>query len=128
MNVQVIQRNGKPEWAVIPYEEYEQLLEQVEMLQDIHAYDEAKQAIADGEELIPSEIIYAILDGENPVRVWRTYRGLSQAQLASAANISVAYLAEIESGTRQATTTEMSALAEALGLDLDDLAVPQHQA
>ena len=39
------------------------------MQQDIRAYDEAKKAIADGEELVPSELVYAILDGANPVFV-----------------------------------------------------------
>jgi hypothetical protein len=42
-----------------------------EMLQDIRDYDLAKQRIADGEEPIPSEITYAIIDGTNPIRVWR---------------------------------------------------------
>ena len=42
-----------------------------EMLQDIRDYDLAKQRIADGEEPIPSEITYAIIDGANPIRVWR---------------------------------------------------------
>jgi hypothetical protein len=45
MNVQVIEKGGKPEWAVIPYEEYERLLEAIEMAEDVRAYDEAKQAI-----------------------------------------------------------------------------------
>ncbi|GAG48441.1 unnamed protein product, partial [marine sediment metagenome] len=71
MSVQVIERDGKPEWAVIPYEEYELLVKEAEMLQDVRAYDEAKKAIAEGEELIPGEVTYAILDGGNPVRVWR---------------------------------------------------------
>ncbi len=47
------------------------------MLQDVRAYDEAKKAIAEGEELVPSEVTYAILDGGNPVRVWREHRGLT---------------------------------------------------
>lgn len=53
MNVQVIERDGKPEWAVIPYEAYRRLVEESEMLQDIRAYNEAKKAIEEGEDLIP---------------------------------------------------------------------------
>jgi len=93
------------------------------MLQDIRAYDQAKQSLAEGEELVPSEVVYAILDGENPIRVWREYRGLTQAQLAGAAGISVSHLEEIESGKRQGTTLALSAIAESLGLDLDDLSL-----
>lgn len=121
MSVQVIERDGKPEWAVIPYEEYERLVEEAEMLRDVRAYDEAKQAIAEGEELVPSEVIYAILDGANPVRVWREHRGLTQQQLAEVAGISVPYLSQIESGKRQGSTEVLAAIAKGLGLSLDDI-------
>jgi|WetSurMetagenome_2_1015567.scaffolds.fasta_scaffold477201_2 hypothetical protein len=36
-----------------------------EMAEDIRAYNEAKKAIAEGEELIPSEITYALLDSDD---------------------------------------------------------------
>lgn len=39
------------------------------MSQNIRDYDEAKKAIEEGEELVPSEVVYAILDGENPIKV-----------------------------------------------------------
>jgi len=121
MNVQVIARDGNPEWAVIPYGEYQELLTSAEMLQDIQDYDLAMQRIADGEELIPSEITYAILDGANPVRVWREYRGLTQQVLADQAEISTSYLSQIESGKRTGTAAVLSRLAAALNLDIDDL-------
>jgi len=121
MSVQVIERDGKPEWAVIPYEEYERLVEEAEMLQDVRAYDEAKKAIAEGEELVPSEVTYAILDGGNPVRVWREHRGLTQQQLAEAAGISVPYLSQIESGKRRGSADVLAAIAKELGLSLDDV-------
>lgn len=31
-NVQVIEKDGKPEWAIIPYETYIKLVEEAEML------------------------------------------------------------------------------------------------
>lgn len=123
MNVQVIEKEGKPEWVVIPYEEYERLVKDAEMLQDVRAYDDAKKAIEEGEELIPSEVTYAILDGENPIRVWREYRRLTQRELAQVADISVPYLSQIESGKRQGSTEVLAAIAEALGLSLDDVVV-----
>jgi DNA-binding XRE family transcriptional regulator len=121
MNVQVIEKNGKPEWAVIPYQEYQRLVEEAEMLHDVRAYDEAKQAVAEGEELIPSHVTYAILDGGNPVRVMREHRGLTQQQLAETAGISVPYLSQIEAGKRRGSTTVLAAIARVLGLTLDDL-------
>jgi DNA-binding XRE family transcriptional regulator/PHD/YefM family antitoxin component YafN of YafNO toxin-antitoxin module len=121
MSVQVIERDGKPEWAVIPYEEYQRLVEEAEMLQDVRAYDEARQAIAEGEELIPSKVTYAILDGGHPVRVWREYRGLTQQQLAEAAGISAPYLSQIEASKRKGSAEILAAIAKELGLSLDDV-------
>src|SRR5688572_30177417 len=99
MSVQIIKKDGRPEWAVIPYEEYQRLREAADMLQDVRDYDEVKSALARGEEeLIPSEVTYALLDGENPLRVWREYRGLTQQQVAEKAGISKPYLSQLESG------------------------------
>jgi hypothetical protein len=44
---------------------------------DLRDYDEVLEAIAQGEETVPAEVVYAILDGENPVRVWREHRRLT---------------------------------------------------
>ena len=121
MNVQVIEKNGQPEWAVIPYTEYEHLIEAMETLEDIRAFDETKQRIAEGEELVPSTVTYAILDGGNPIRIWRDYRGLTQQQLADKVGISKPYLSQLETGKRTGTTEVLSTLARALNLTLEDL-------
>ena len=92
-----------------------------EMLQDIRDYDEAIQAIADGEELIPAHVIYAIIDGENPIKVWREYRGLTQQELAQAAGISASFLSQIEAGKREGTTAVLQTIARAMDLTLDDV-------
>lgn len=119
MNVQIIQKDGKPEWAVLPYENYLSLMEHAEMLQDVRDYDAAKHALRLGEEPIPSEITFAILDGENPIKVWREYRGFAQQQLAEASGLNSERLAEIESGQLQPTAEEACALAKALNLAED---------
>ena len=121
-NIQLIERDGKPEWAVLPYEEYLALLEQAEELEDIRDYDAAKAALERGEdELIPGEIVHAILDGENPIKVWREYRGLTQQQLADRAGISKPYLSQIETGKRKGATEILSAIAKALDVSLDEI-------
>ncbi|MFH1084316.1 MAG: helix-turn-helix transcriptional regulator [Chloroflexota bacterium] len=117
----MIERDGRSEWAVIPYDEYERLVEAAEMLHDVRAYDEAKEALAAGEELVPSEVTYAILDGAHPVRVWREHRGLTQRRLAEETGISAAYLSQIESGRRQGSAEVLAALAKQLGLSLDGI-------
>ncbi len=92
-----------------------------EMLQDIQDYDEAVQAIINGEEIIPAHVPYAIIDGENPVKVWREYRGLTQPELAQAAGISASYLSQIEAGKREGSTAVLQAIARAMDLTLDDV-------
>ncbi len=119
--VQLILKEGQPEYAVLPYELYAQLVEDADMLQAIRDYDEAKLALADDEELIPAHIPYAIMDGENPIKVWREYRGFSQQDLAQAARISASYLSQIETGKREGTTAVLQAIARALNLTLDDV-------
>lgn len=122
MSIQIIERNGKPEWAVIPYEIYLHLVEEAEALQDIRDYDSVKAALERGEEeLIPEEIVVALLEGHNPVRVWREYRGLTQTQLAEGAGISVPYLSQLESGKRKGSTEVLAAIAKVLNLSLDDI-------
>ena len=126
MSVQIIEKNGQPEWAVVPYEEYQRLVAEAEMLQDIRDYDTVKAALVKGdEELIPSEVTYALLDGKNPIRVWRTYRGLTQQQVADEAGISKPYLSQLETGRRKGTTVILSAIARTLNVRLDDLMVSE---
>ncbi len=121
MNVQIINKDGRPEWAVIPYEDYIRLREEAEMLQDVADYDAAKEALEQGEELIPSEVTFAILNGENPTRVWRNYRALTQQELADRAGISKPYLSQIETGKRTGTAEVLAAIANALGVTLDEM-------
>jgi len=121
MNVQIINKNGRPEWAVIPYDEYIRLKEEAEMLQDVADFDAAKEALEQGEELIPSEVTFAILDGENPIRIWRNFRALTQQELADKAGISKPYLSQIETGKRTGTAEVLAAIAGALGVTVDDV-------
>lgn len=121
MSIQVIERNGNPEWAIIPYKDYLRLVEEAEMLNDVLDYDMAIEAVKEGEELVPSEVAYAILDGESPIRVWREYRGYTQQQLSEAAGISKPYLSQIETGKRTGTTEVLSGIAKALDLTIDDI-------
>ena len=121
-DIQIIEREGKPEWAVLPYEEYLELLEQAELLEDIRDFERINAAIERGdEELIPSEVVDALIDGENPVKVWREFRGLTQQRLADAAGISKPYLSQIETGKRKGSADILSALAKALKVTLEEV-------
>ncbi len=121
MEVQFIERQGVAEWAVIPVNTYKRLLEDSEMLQDILDYDQAKRLIENEPELIPSKVTFAILDGQNPIKVWRTHRGLTQQEVATLSKISTSYLSQLESGKRRGTTDVLKSIADVLAVEIDDL-------
>ncbi len=122
MKVQIIEKDGREMFAVVPIEAWRELLEKAEMLEDVAAYDRAAAALASGEEeLVPGELVDRLAAGEHPVKVWREYRGLSQHQLAERSGLRQSYVAQIELGHRRGTVDAYRRLADALGVGIDDL-------
>ena len=62
----------------------------------------------------------ALLGGENPIRVWRDHRRMTQEQLAAAAGVRRAYVAQLESGRRRGSAMVLARIARALKVDIDD--------
>jgi len=57
------------EFVTIPKQEYEKLLQDREMLEDIQAYDKAKKDMQEG---MPIELVERlILENENPLKIYR---------------------------------------------------------
>jgi DNA-binding XRE family transcriptional regulator len=122
MNVQTINRDGKPEYVVLPWAEYQALLAAAEDAIDGALLDVFREKLASGdEEMVPSAVVDALLEGASPVKGWREYRGLTQDALATQAGISKAYLCQIETGKRKGAIKTLRAIATALGLTVDDL-------
>ncbi len=122
MSTQIIEKNGVPEYAVVPIADYRVLIEKAEMLDDVAAFDQAEAMLAAGEdELVPSDIVDSLLANVNAVKVWREYRGMSQTALADAAGLSQAYIAQIETGKREGRVDAYKAIASALEVTIDDL-------
>ena len=111
------------EMITITRAEYDRLREAAEDLADIAAYDRAKAALAAGEdELVPAAFADRLLDKENPVRVYRDLRGLTQTALAAASGVNRVQIADIEAGRKTGSVTTLRKLADALAVTLDDLA------
>lgn len=118
MNAQIIEKNGKPEWAVLPYEEYKKIQEMLEDIEDINDINENLKAIAENREIaIPGEVTFAIIDGTHPIRAWREYKNIKMNQLAKRVGISGAYLSQIENGKRNPTIETLKAIASALEIE-----------
>ena len=122
MSIQIIEKNGKPEWAVIPYDEYIKIQELIEDIEDKKDIEEYFELLKSGEEqIIPSEVTFAILQGVNPIRAWRKYKQIKVKELAKRAGITSSYLSQIETGKRNPTIDTLKAIAEALAIDVEML-------
>lgn len=116
--LQTIQSPKGETLVVLPLAEYEALVDSA----DLSLAQKAASELANGQdELVPAEIVNRLLDGDNPIRVWREHRGMSAKALAEAAEISAPYLSEIETGKKEGKVTVLKRIAEALSVDLDDL-------
>lgn len=106
----------------ISREEYDRLLAAAEDLADIRAYDRATAALESGDdELIPAGYAERLLSGESPLRVYRELRGMTQVQLAEAADVNRVQIANIEAGKGAGSVATVKRLADALGVVIDDL-------
>ena len=118
MNVQIIEKDGKPDYAILPYAEYLALLARLEDKEDrdaVRAYKSRK------DETFPATVAEALIDGKHPIKVYRQYRGLTQQQLADKVGKSKIYIAKLEGGERKGSVGMMTAIARVLGIDLDQL-------
>lgn len=106
------------ETVTIPVEEYNRLLEAAEDLEDLRAIEHAR---AHPEEGVPHAFVVRLIDGENPVAVFRDWRGLGQSELARRSGVNRTQIADIEAGRKTGSAKTLKKLAEALGIALDDL-------
>jgi len=122
MSVQFIETDDGKRLAVLPEADYRALIEAKEESNDLVAVREFDARLASGEEeLIPAEYVNRMLDGENKIRVWREYRGLTVKALAEAAGVTPAYLSQIETGAREGTIETLKKLSAALRVTIDDI-------
>jgi DNA-binding XRE family transcriptional regulator len=117
MTIRFIEEDGV-RFAVVPAETYERMIEDLDELDDLRAYD---RAISKGQEFVPAAVADRLIGGENPIRVWREYRTMKASDLAATVGISKPYLSQLEHGGRQASHTVLRKLATALAVDIDDL-------
>ena len=115
--IQFIERDGKREYAIVPIDVFERLMEAAENMDDIALYDAAKAA--DDGIRIPAEVAHPILDGVHPIKAWREYRKVTQQALADQAGISKPFLSQIEGGKRVGSIKVLSALSWALDVPVD---------
>ena len=110
------------ETVTIPKLEYDRLCAAADDMVDIEAALSIRARLNTGtEELVPAAVADRLIDGENPLRVWREYRGISQSALAAASGTNRVQIVDIEAGRANGSVRTLRALADALSVSLDDL-------
>ena len=108
MGIQVISRDGQPEYAVVPWEHYQALLKA--------AGQPAATAQPAGVNASAAAPTPASLPTLGELAALREAKGLAAEQLARKVGISPVYLALIESGERQPDAAIRRSLAWELGV------------
>lgn len=121
MNIQIIEHNGAPEYAIVPYSEWETIMDRMEELEDIRDARTISAAISAGEETYPHEFVKRLSSDESPLKVWREYRKFTLATLAKACGVSIPALSQIENGKRTPSVDLLVKLSKALCCDMEDL-------
>ena len=115
----VIEHEGKPTHVLLRFADWKRIRAILEDAEDLAA---VRRVESDpNQDRIPLQVVKRILDDENPVRIWREHRGLTQQALAHAAGLPQSTIARLESGERKGTVAQMRRLANALGITLDTL-------
>ena len=110
------------ETVTIPKDEYLRLKAiEADMADLISAADVLARIKAGTEELIPSAVIDRLLAGDAPLTVWRTHRGLPQAELARQSGVNRIQIIDIEAGRKTGSAATLKKLATALQIDMDDV-------
>lgn len=106
------------ECVLLSRAEYEALEEDAELA----SAAEAAMARDAGLPALSRCVVDQILAGTlHPLTAWREAHGLTQAALASRAGVRQATISEIEGGQLDPRVSTVKALADALGLDIDDI-------
>lgn len=105
---QIIIKNGRPAFAVIPWDEYQ------ELVRNQSEPDEA-------DVWFPHEVVKANVRGESLIKAWREYFNLTQNELAARAGMKQPALARLENSTVIPRKATLAKLAEAMGIELEQL-------
>ncbi len=110
MNVQIITQNNRPAFAVLPFIEYEQLLQRAEI-----------KANKEDDLLFPQEVIdYKFNNDCSFVKAWRVYLKKTQKEVAQAMGITQAAYSQIENAENNQRTT-LAKVGKVLGLEVGQL-------
>jgi len=102
---QVIEKDGEPEFAVVPYQQFMALL-----------------ADKDADILIPNEVVKKnALEGKSMIRAWREHLGINQTEMARRLGLSQPRYLSIEKPDTSLRKETLANVAAALGIDVNQI-------
>jgi DNA-binding XRE family transcriptional regulator len=116
MDKQIIKKNDKPTFVVIPIEEWRHIEATLEDRADTAT---VRAFLKNPTETFPDAVVAAIVEGAHPIKAMREYRGMTQAKLARAGSTSSVYISQIERGKRRSGRKLLAKLGQALGVPSD---------
>ncbi len=99
-------KNGKPAFAVIPYDVYQELYRKQNEESDVY---------------VPDEVLGKIIMSKNtPIQAWREYLNLKQSEVAERLNISQSAYCQMEMA-KKPRKASLEKISEALEIDFEQL-------
>ena len=120
--VQFIKTAGGEELAILPKNEYERLAKLVadEDIGTTRIVRNARDKIVAGREvMVPKAVVDRLAARENPIRVLREWRAMTQAELVVAIGITQGYLSDLEAGKRKGPVALHQKIGRALAVPID---------
>jgi DNA-binding XRE family transcriptional regulator len=96
---QIIEKNGKPEFAVLPYDQY--------------------LTLVSDEPVFPHEVIGLEIKYNNLIKAWRTFLKMTQKELAKKTGITQAALSQMEKPGAKPHGTTIEKMAKAMNLSVE---------
>lgn len=122
MNVR-FQKTARGEVAILPRKDYEALVAKAaEAMEDegtARLVNNVRREIATGTPLLPKHVVDRLAKRENPTRVMREWRDMTQLYLSFKTGLSQGYLSDVETGRRKGTAAALRRIADALNVPLD---------
>jgi DNA-binding XRE family transcriptional regulator len=107
-STKILEHNGKPAFAIIPWDEYQALLN--------------NQIGADESDVtFPHEVVMANVRGDSLIKAWREHLGLTQDELANRSGIKQPALARLEKPDANPRRSTLKKIADAMNITVEQL-------
>ena len=117
MQILNIEGINETQLAVIPMSEYIGLKEQLEEVVELRIIERNREQ----DKAIPHTYYHRVIRGENPIKVYREWRKLTQSKLATICGVTQANIAVIERFDNIGSVPLLFKIAHALNIDFEHI-------